>query len=157
MLLKKIILWPNKFLRIKSKKILKIDKSIKILIFHMIKSMNYSKGIGISAVQIGVLKRIFILDFKLINHKINNNLFQNIEIFINPKILIKKGIQESHEGCLSIPNKVGLIKRHNYIKMQYTNIWGVENRIMESNGYLSKCIQHEFDHLEGRLWIDYLF
>ncbi len=121
MLLRKILLWPNKFLRMKSKKVLKINKNIKILIFNMIKSMYYNQGIGISAVQIGELKRIFILDFKFMDYKFNNGIYKNVGIFINPKILIKDGFQKSKEGCLSIPSKTGIIKRYNYIKMEYTN------------------------------------
>ncbi|BFI91207.1 peptide deformylase [Enterobacterales bacterium endosymbiont of Anomoneura mori] len=142
----KLIYYPNKILKKKSNSINKIDYKIKNIIHNMFKIMYKKNGIGLAAPQIGINKRFFIVhNFKNINKKL---------IFINPKILKKKGKIYFKEGCLSIPKKFFVIKRYSYVKILAMNIKGNYFEF-ETNDILSICIQHEIDHLNGKLIIDY--
>ncbi|QJC37356.1 peptide deformylase [Enterobacteriaceae endosymbiont of Donacia thalassina] len=145
----KLLYFPNKKLRNIAKPIQHIDNNIKILGQNMLETMYYYKGIGLAATQIGINKRIIVID---ITEKKNNPI-----ILINPKIIkIDKLKINSKEGCLSIPIKQKyFILRYNKIKIKAKNL---KNDIieLEINNLLSFCIQHEIDHLNGILFIDYL-
>ncbi|WMC19690.1 MAG: peptide deformylase [Enterobacteriaceae bacterium PC38] len=146
-MLLKLIYYPNKKLREKSKKVNKINFKIKNIIYNMFKLMYKKKGIGLAAIQIGINKKIFIIDIS----KNNNKKL----IFINPKILKQKGKIFLNEGCLSIPNFFGTIKRYSYIKIMALNL---NNNVFISKfiNIKSVCVQHEIDHLNGKLFIDFL-
>ncbi len=142
----KILIYPNKILRKKSKKINKFNNKLKKIINNMFIIMYKYNGIGLSGIQINIKKSIFIID---ILKKKNSKL-----IFINPKIIKKKKIIKSIEGCLSIPNKYIKIKRYKYLIIKSYNIKGKKN-IFYTKNLLSICIQHEIDHINGKLIIDY--
>ncbi|WMC18890.1 MAG: peptide deformylase [Enterobacteriaceae bacterium PSpicST2] len=145
MLLLKLIYYPNILLRQKTKSVNKINFKVKNIIYNMFKIMYLNKGIGLAATQIGINKKIFIID-----------IFQNKKrVFINPKILKKKGKIYFKEGCLSIPGVFNIIKRYSYIKILALN---KKNNFfkLKTKGIEAVCIQHEIDHLNGKLFIDYL-
>ncbi len=143
----KILTYPNKKLRKKSKKITKFNKKLKKITSNMLKIMYKYNGIGLSAIQININKSIIVIDTE---KKKNSKL-----ILINPKILKYKGYIESQEGCLSIPNFFYKIKRFNHIYIQANNIQGQPIKF-KTKGLLSICIQHEIDHTKGKLFIDYI-
>ncbi|WMC20280.1 MAG: peptide deformylase [Enterobacteriaceae bacterium PSpyr] len=146
-MLLKLIYYPNKTLRKKSKKVNKINFKIKNIVYNMFKLMYKKQGIGLSAIQVGINKKIFIID---ISKKNNKKL-----VFINPKILKQNGKIFYNEGCLSIPNFFGITKRYLNIKIMALNL---NNNIFISKftNLKSVCIQHEIDHLNGKLFIDFL-
>ncbi|CAL4325607.1 peptide deformylase [Buchnera aphidicola] len=143
----KILHYPDKRLRIVAKPIKIIDKVIYEIANDMIDTMIQEEGIGLAATQINIQLQIIVIN-KIIEK--NDNL-----ILINPKIIQKRGHVSIEEGCLSIPDYRAFIPRFDYIKVQAINIKGEEIEI-EADSILSICIQHEIDHLKGKLFIDYL-
>ncbi|QJC29103.1 peptide deformylase [Enterobacteriaceae endosymbiont of Plateumaris rustica] len=144
----KLLYFPNNKLRIIAKPVKRIDDKIKLLIDDMIQTMYIKKGIGLAATQIGTHKRIIVID---ISNKQNNPL-----IFINPKlIIIDKTKISNEEGCLSIPLQKHFIFRYKTVKVQAKNLIN-KNFEIETSNLLSYCLQHEIDHLNGILFIDYL-
>ncbi|QJC36129.1 peptide deformylase [Enterobacteriaceae endosymbiont of Donacia cincticornis] len=145
----KLLYFPNKKLRKKARSIKKIDDNIKLLVNNMLKTMYFYNGIGLAATQIGINKKIIVIDITI---KRNNPL-----ILINPKIIvIDKSKISNKEGCLSIPIKQQyFILRYKKIKIKAKNLMN-ENIELEAKYLLSYCIQHEIDHLNGILFIDYL-
>ncbi len=139
----KLIIHPNIKLRKKSLKVNKYNNKLKKNILDMIDTMNYYKGIGISAPQVDIKKSIAIV-------KQNNKQL----ILINPKIIEKKKIIFYKEGCLSLPNKLVIVKRYKKIIIKTLNLQG-KNLYLKINGLTSICAQHEIDHLKGKLIIDY--
>ncbi len=143
----KILIYPNKKLRRKTKKIKRFDNKLKYTVSNMFKTMYHYKGIGLAAIQININKSIIIIDT---TEKQNNGL-----LLINPKIIKKSGFIKTKEGCLSIPNFFYYIKRFNYLYLLAKDING-NNIKLETKGLLSVCIQHEIDHIKGKLFIDYI-
>ncbi|QCI20039.1 MAG: peptide deformylase [Buchnera aphidicola (Brevicoryne brassicae)] len=143
----KILYYPDKRLRLKAKPINKIDTNIKNIAKNMIDTMYRKEGIGLAATQVNIQLQIIVI--KKMEEQ-NNNL-----ILINPVILKKEGQISIEEGCLSIPEYRAIIPRSNYIKVQAINIDGKKIEI-EAQSIVSICIQHEIDHLHGKLFIDYL-
>ncbi len=147
---KKILILPDPTLRKISEPISKIDSLIKKLMDDMLETMYAAPGIGLAAVQIGVLKRAIVIDLSKENEK-KNPLF-----LINPKITFKsKELVSYEEGCLSIPNQFAEVKRPKQCKINFLDYNGKEKEI-SAEGLLATCIQHEIDHLNGILFIDHL-
>ena len=150
MSIKKILIEPNKTLRKKSEKVEKVDKSIQELMDDMIETMYAAPGIGLAAIQIGVPKRIIVLD---INKEENK---KNPMYFVNPIIINKNDEKVTYEeGCLSVPNQFAEIDRPSKCEVEYLDYNGNKQNL-KAEGLLATCIQHEMDHLEGILFIDYL-
>ena len=150
MTIRKILTEPNKILRQKSLPVDKIGKDEQRLMDDMLETMYNAKGIGLAAIQIGVPKRIIVLDISKNDEK-NNPMY-----FVNP--LIKNKIPETstyEEGCLSVPNFFAEVDRPKKCDVEYIDYDG-KKKILKAEGLLSTCIQHEMDHLEGILFIDYL-
>ena len=150
MAIKKIITEPNKILRQKSLPIKKVNKEDQQLMDDMLETMYDAKGIGLAAIQIGVPKRIIVMDISK-NDKESNPMY-----FVNP--VIKNKISETstyEEGCLSVPNFFAEVERPKKCEVEYQDYNGVK-KILKAEGLLATCIQHEMDHLEGILFIDYL-
>ena len=115
----------------------------------MVETMYSANGIGLAAIQIGIPKRIIVIDLKIENKK--NPLF-----FVNPVIKNKDNLKSTYEeGCLSVPNQFAEIDRPKKCDVEYLDYNG-EKKILKAEGLLATCIQHEMDHLEGILFIDYL-
>ena len=147
---KKILIIPDPVLRKKSDKVTSIDKSIKQLMNDMLQIMYDAPGIGLAAIQIGIPKRVGVMDLSK-NEEKKNPMF-----FVNPEITWKSDSKSSYEeGCLSIPNQFAKIERSEKCNVKYLDYDGNEKKI-EASGLLSTCIQHEIDHLNGILFIDYL-
>jgi len=111
--------------------------------------MYSASGIGLAAIQVGVPKRIIVID-------LNKDEKKNPMYFVNPVIKKKNSINSIYEeGCLSVPNQFAEIERPNKCEVEYLDFDG-KKQLLEANGLLATCIQHEVDHLEGILFIDYL-
>ena len=150
MSIKDIITIPNETLRKISDPIEKVAINEKKLINDLFETMYHSKGIGLAAVQVGILKRILVIDVSTKDEK------KEPLSFINP--VIKKVSNETsiyEEGCLSIPDTFIEIERPKVCEVQYIDIDGKE-KFLKCDGLLSTCIQHEINHLDGKLIIDHL-
>ncbi len=132
-------------LRKKCKLVDEINPRILTLIADMVDTMYEADGVGLAAPQVGILKRIFVID-----------VYDDFgpRVFINPIILEKKGSQIDDEGCLSLPGESSKVDRANYVKVKAFNERG-EEFILEAEELLARAIQHEYDHLEGVLFIDH--
>ena len=150
MALGQILTEPNQILREKSLKVNQVDKDLQKLMDDMLETMYAAPGIGLAAIQVGVAKRVIVLDIDQKEGQ-KNPLF-----FINPEI-IKKSENYSiyEEGCLSVPNQFAEIDRPKQCNVKYLDYNG-QPQELKADGLLSICIQHEIDHLEGILFIDYL-
>jgi peptide deformylase len=150
MTLRRIIIEPDTILRKKSEALEKVDDELKRLMNDMLETMYAAPGIGLAAVQVGVLKRLIVIDISKEKEK-KNPLF-----LINPEIISKsKNTKVYEEGCLSLPGYFAEIERPAECQIEYIDYDG-KKRDMKVNGLLSTCIQHEVDHLNGILFIDYL-
>ncbi len=150
MTIRKILTEPDPFLRQKSTIVEKVDDDIRSLMDDMLETMYNAPGIGLAAIQVGVPKRVIVIDLSKEGEK-KNPLY-----FINPKIQTKSKNDASYEeGCLSVPNQFAEISRPDTCRVKFLNYNG-EEKILEAKGLLATCIQHEMDHLEGILFIDYL-
>ena len=147
---KNIIIEPDPILRKKSEPVSKVDLNLQNLMNDMLETMYSAPGIGLAAVQIGILKRLIVIDISKENEK-KNPLF-----LINPKI-IKKSKETSlyEEGCLSLPGHFAEIERPAECSLDYIDFDG-KKKNLKAKGLLATCIQHEIDHLDGVLFIDYL-
>ena len=150
MTIKTILTEPNKILRQISKPVEKVGKEEQILMDDMLETMYNAKGIGLAAIQIGIPKRIIVLDIS----KEEND--KTPMFFVNPVIKNKNlKLSTYEEGCLSVPNQFAEIDRTSECIVDYLDFNGQEI-LLEAKGLLATCIQHEMDHLEGILFIDYL-
>lgn len=142
-----ILEFPDKRLRTVAAKVETVDDRIKTLIDDMIETMYAAKGIGLAATQINVHKRIIVLD---VSEEKNEPV-----CLINPEIIAQDGVEESEEGCLSVPGFFEKVSRADQIKIRALSRDG-ESFELEAQGLLAVCIQHEMDHLLGKLFVDYL-
>ena len=145
-----IIIEPDTILRKKSETLEKVDNELRGLMDDMLETMYAAPGIGLAAVQVGILKRLIVIDISKDKEK-KNPLF-----LINPEIVSRsKKTSVYEEGCLSLPGYFAEIERPAECKIEYLNYEGKKSEI-DANGLLATCIQHEVDHLNGILFIDYL-
>ena len=142
MALRQLRLMGDEILSKQSKEIKELNERTLDLIDDMLDTMYESGGCGLAAVQVGVLKRIFVVDVT----------GDNPMVFINPVILEKNGEQTADEGCLSVPGKMGCVIRPNYIKIKAFDVEMNEFE-MEAEGFLARAICHEYDHLNGVLYV----
>ena len=150
MSVKKIFTIPDPILKKKSLPIKNVDSSVKKLMDDMLETMYAAPGIGLAADRAGVLKRVVVIDLSKKEEK-KTPLF-----FVNPEIISTSEEQVSYEeGCLSIPNQFAEIKRPNRCHVKYLDYNG-KKKDLKADGLLATCIQHEIDHLNGILFIDYL-
>jgi len=143
----KILEFPDKRLRNVAAEVDTVDDSIKTLVDNMIETMYAAKGVGLAATQVNVHKRVIVMD-------VSENKDEPI-CLINPQIIERDGVEESEEGCLSVPGFFEKVSRAEHIKVKALNRDG-ESFELEARDLLAVCIQHEMDHLEGKLFVDYL-
>ena len=143
----KILQYPDQRLRLIAKPINKITKAIKNLAYNMLDTMYTNEGIGLAATQVNIQLQMIVVS--------KENLKKEHLILVNPRIVEQKGNISIQEGCLSIPEYRAFIPRSDYIKVKALNLFGKEIEI-EANSIFFVCIQHEIDHLKGKLFIDYL-
>tara|TARA_Y100000590_G_scaffold231668_1_gene261011 strand:+ start:1146 stop:1667 length:522 start_codon:yes stop_codon:yes gene_type:complete len=150
MAIRTILTEPNPILRQISKPLEKVEKDQQKLMDDMLETMYHARGIGLAAIQIGVPLRIIVMDIS----KEENN--KEPMFFVNP-VIQKKNLNFStyEEGCLSVPNQFAEIDRPSTCEVEYLDYYGNKKKI-KAEGLLATCIQHEMDHLEGILFIDYL-
>jgi len=150
MALIKILTEPNKILRQQSLPVEKVDGELQKLIDDMLETMYAAPGIGLAAIQVGVPKRVIVLDIA------SKDEPKNPMCFINPEIIEKSKTNSTYEeGCLSVPGQFAEIDRPSKCYLKYLDYYGQPKEI-KAEGMLATCIQHEMDHLEGILFIDYL-
>ena len=160
MTLRKIITLPDPFLRKKAKEVTKVTLEIKELLNDMLETMYDANGIGLAATQVRDNRRLIVMDCgKETGTKMEENkqdFIPNPMKMINPELIFKSNdLIEREEGCLSIPGHQAKINRSKYIKVSYVDEFENKKEI-ETDGLLATCIQHEIDHLNGILFIDYL-
>ena len=144
MAIRNIRLNGDDILRKKCKVVDKIDKRLLTLIKDMGDTMYEADGVGLAAPQVGILKRIFVID-------VYDG--EGLRVFINPEILETSGSQVGDEGCLSLPGESAIVERPNYVKVKATNEKG-EEFVLEAEELLARAVCHENDHLDGVLFVD---
>ena len=150
MTVKTILTEPNKILRQISLPVKKVEKEDQTLMDDMLETMYNARGIGLAAIQIGIPKRIIVMDISKDNEK-NNPMY-----FVNPIIKNRNSSLSKYlEGCLSLPDQFAEVDRPSTCEVEYLDYNG-KKKILKADGLLSTCIQHEMDHLEGILFIDHL-
>ena len=143
----KIVTEEDEILRKKSKPVEQINDRIITLLDDMKDTLIKSGGVGLAAVQVGILRRIFIIDVGVDEEE------HNIIEFINPKIIETEGNQQEVEGCLSVPGKYGITDRPMVVTVEATDRNG-ERFIYTGSELFGRCLCHEYDHLDGILYID---
>ena len=142
-----ILEFPDPRLRKKAAPVEVVDDEIRRLVDDMLETMYAAPGIGLAATQVDVHRRVLVLD---VSEEGNQPM-----VFINPEILASEGGCDSEEGCLSVPGYTETVQRAESIRVRALNRDG-ESFEMDADGLLAICIQHEMDHLEGKLFVDYL-
>lgn len=142
-----IIEYPDEYLRVVAKPVTEVDDAVRRLVDDMFETMYDAPGIGLAATQVGCGQRVAVID-------ISETKDQPLTL-INPEILERDGVEEMEEGCLSLPGIYDLVQRAERVKVRALNREG-ETFELEADGLLAVCIQHEVDHLDGKLFIDYL-
>jgi peptide deformylase len=142
-----ILEFPDPRLRTRASPVESVDDGLRSLIDDLFETMYEAPGIGLAATQVNVHKRVLVADVSA----------DKSEPFalINPVILEKDGVTATEEGCLSVPGYYEEVERAEHIRVKYTDRNG-DDVEMEAEGLLAVCIQHEMDHLEGKLFVDYL-
>ena len=150
MAVKTILTEPNKLLRQISLPVEKVGKEEQQLMDDMLETMYSANGIGLAAIQIGIPKRIIVMDISKNENK------KEPRYFVNPIIKNRDKLKSTYEeGCLSVPDQFAEIDRPKNCDVEYLDYNG-EKKLLKAEGLLATCIQHEMDHLEGVLFIDYL-
>lgn len=147
--MRQIVTYGNDVLRKKAAPVHEIDQGIKDLVADMIATLKDANGLGLAAPQVGELKRIFILDLAPVD------LTEDVRVFINPEIIEASGEITMEEGCLSFPGIFQKLTRPQCVRVKALDLTGKEFEL-EADGILARAILHEYDHLEGKLFIDYL-
>lgn len=143
----KILEFPDPRLRTKATPVEVVDDALRELIGDMFETMYDAPGIGLAATQVDVHKRLLVTDVSPDKSE--------PYVLINPEILEKDGVMVSDEGCLSVPGYYEEVERAEHIRVRFIDRDGKEQE-MEASGLLAVCIQHEMDHLDGKLFVDYL-
>jgi peptide deformylase len=142
-----ILRYPDPRLHKVAKPVDPVDDSIRRLVRDMAETMYAAPGIGLAATQVDVHKRVIVIDA--------SDTRDQLVVLINPEIVARDGEQECEEGCLSVPGVYDVVKRAEKVKVRALNAAG-EPFELEADGLLAVCIQHEMDHLEGKVFVEYL-
>ncbi len=142
-----ILEFPDPRLRTKAVPVEAVDDSLRALIDDMFETMYAAPGIGLAATQVDVHLRLLVADV--------SSDSSAPHVLINPEILEKDGVMVSDEGCLSVPGYYEEVERAEHIRVRFLDRQGATQE-MEAEGLLAVCVQHEMDHLEGKLFVDYL-
>jgi peptide deformylase len=143
----KILEFPDPRLRTKATPVAAVDDDLRKLIDDMFETMYAAPGIGLAATQVDIHQRLLVTDVSVDK--------DDPHVLINPEILEKDGVVATDEGCLSVPGYYEEVERAEHIKVRFLDREGAEVEL-EAHGLLAVCIQHEVDHLEGKLFVDYL-
>lgn len=152
MALKNIVIWPDPVLQKVAEPVVDFGSELQALVKDITDIMDAEPMAGLSAPQIGVSKRVFVIDIPPEHNEGNGT--KGKEVFVNPEIIHQEGSFVWEEGCMSVPGERGKVKRHEKVRMRYQNERG-EHLEREAFYYLGGCFQHELDHLNGIVWVDY--
>jgi peptide deformylase len=147
MALLQILTYPDPRLREKAQPVDAVDAPLRQFIADMLQTMYAAKGIGLAATQVGVPKRVVVIDLSAERDQ--------PQVLINPRIVARDGVQVYEEGCLSVPDVFEEVERAERITVTYLDRDGQPQQ-MDADGLLAVCVQHEIDHLDGKLFVDYL-
>jgi len=147
MALLEVLCFPDKRLRTVAKPVEQITEELKKLAENMIETMYEEDGVGLAATQINFHQRLVVID-------VSQDRDQPM-VIINPVIVEHSGEEISEEGCLSVPETNAEVKRAELVTLEYLDLEG-QQQVLKADGLLAVCIQHEIDHLDGKLFIDYL-
>lgn len=142
-----VLCFPDPRLRLKAAAVIEVNDEIRTLVDDMFETMYGAPGIGLAAVQVNILKRVIVIDI--------SEDKSEPQCFINPEIVESHGSEKMEEGCLSVPGIYEPVTRAESVNVRYLDRDG-NNAEMDADGLLGVCIQHEIDHLDGKLFVDYL-
>ncbi len=142
-----ILTYPDPALRHRARPVDSIDDALRQLAADMAQTMYAAKGIGLAATQVGQARRLLVMDLSTEGDA--------LQVMVNPQILVRDGSQISEEGCLSVPEVFETVERAERITVRFLDLDG-EIQQLEVDGLLAVCVQHEIDHLDGKLFVDYL-
>lgn len=157
---REVIKYGDPILRKVTSRVIKFDKILRKLVEDMFETMYANEGVGLAAPQIGVSKRVLVLDVdypskRYIDEQTKKEVKSyNSLLLVNPVIIQKEGQIVSKEGCLSFPGVYFDVIRHKKITVKYQDLLGKERRLIADGDLLSRCVQHEIDHLDGKLFVD---
>src|SRR3989338_2056647 len=143
----KILQYPDERLHKIAEKVERVDEATRKLVQSMAETMYAAPGVGLAATQVDVHKQIIVVDV--------SETHNQLKIFINPEILARSGEEESEEGCLSVPGIYEKVRRAAKVTVRALDEKG-KPFTLEAEGYLAVCIQHEIDHLRGKVFVEYL-
>lgn len=146
-MLRQILHYPDPRLRRKAESVTKVTDEVRALIADMAETMYHAPGVGLAAVQIGVARRIVVMDI--------SERRDQLRVFINPEIVDAQGEQVLEEGCLSVPGVFEPVTRAERVRVRALDQGG-EAFELDASGFLATCIQHEVDHLDGKVFVDHL-
>ncbi|MBI2381817.1 MAG: peptide deformylase [Gammaproteobacteria bacterium] len=142
-----ILTFPDPRLRLKAKPVTQVDDAVRAIVDDMFETMYAAPGIGLASTQVNVQQQIVVID-------VSEDKSEPL-VLINPEILEKRGIEEMEEGCLSFPEVYAKVERANEVRVRALDRNG-DAFELDTGGLLAVCIQHELDHLDGKVFIDYL-
>ena len=143
----KILQYPDERLHKVAKKVGQVDEATRKLVRNMAETMYAAPGVGLAATQVDVHEQIIVLDI--------SEAHNQLRVFINPEIIASSGEEEYEEGCLSVPGIYEKVRRAEKVTVRALNERG-EPIMLEADGFLAVCIQHEVDHLRGKVFVEYL-
>jgi peptide deformylase len=142
-----ILRYPDPRLKKRAAPVLEVNDQIRRLVRDMAQTMYAAPGVGLAATQVDIHKRVIVIDVSETKDK--------LLVLINPEILAREGVSSCEEGCLSLPGIYDRIERAERIKLRSLGLDG-KSYEFEADGLLAVCIQHEMDHLEGKVFVEYL-
>ena len=149
-MIREILIWPDARLREISKPVTAFDDSLKALVQDMFETMYEAKGVGLAAPQVGILKRVVVIDTTPQDKDLKP------VVLVNPKITLKEGSQIFTEGCLSVPDEAEKVERAVKVAVQAQDVEGNEFTLETDGTLLAVALQHELEHLDGGLFVDHL-
>ena len=147
MALLKILRYPDERLHRVATKVSEVTDETRTLVHNMAETMYAAPGIGLAATQVDVHQRVIVIDV--------SDSRDQLQVLINPEITSSSGVSDSEEGCLSVPEVFAKVRRADYVLVKALNAHG-DQYVLEANGLLAVCIQHEMDHLIGKVFVEYL-
>jgi peptide deformylase len=142
-----ILLYPDPRLHKVAAPVAQVDESIRTLVRDMAATMYAAPGVGLAATQVDVHKQVIVVDVSATHDQ--------LKVLINPEIVDRRGVADAEEGCLSVPGVFDKVERSEWIRVRALDAEG-QTYEMEADGLLAVCIQHEMDHLKGKVFVEYL-
>ncbi|HEX9811038.1 MAG TPA: peptide deformylase [Burkholderiales bacterium] len=146
-MLRQILHYPDPRLRRKAETVAEVTDEVRALIADMTETMYEAPGVGLAAIQIGVAQRVVVIDV--------SETRDQLRVFVNPEIAAAEGKQELEEGCLSVPGIFEPVARAEHVRVRALDRDGKAFEL-DASGFLASCIQHEIDHLDGKVFVDHL-